>query len=498
MHDSTPGRMPCLFGVVTGLIWVGTAWGDDLRAPRRPPTAASAREARWGPGEPRRARRPRPSLFGTTGYCDLPTSASLRQGHVAVGLFPMCEQVFTADLGAGDDFTRRRLDRYRTTLSGAYGILANLELGVAMRGVHTDAEVKECLGGDERSDDVHETGFGKMRVGLKYRPAALGVVHLRTIGFAGLALEPLVEIQTHGTERGRSYPYRDQDPVYGLNLLMGGQAGPIGMHWRLGDSRTEGRNVDHVLVLGSPLNVEARGLSDGERIGYTLAVTFQPRPALNVMLKGDGDTRARHPWDTREDHRVNALAGAISTLPHGLAVHAGWQVDLHDPMQDRRGHDLDYRIMTGGRYALARPVAAPPPLQAPPPQAPPPPPQAPPPPERRVERMVRQPVHFAFDQSRLTPLGRRVLDEAAEPLKDHPHLRVEIEGPTDATGTERYNLGLGQRRAEGVKGDLVLRHQLDPKRMTALSYGEARPIADHRPEEGRALNRRVEFTVVIR
>jgi outer membrane protein OmpA-like peptidoglycan-associated protein len=112
--------------------------------------------------------------------------------------------------------------------------------------------------------------------------------------------------------------------------------------------------------------------------------------------------------------------------------------------------------------------------------------------------MVRQPVHFAFDQSRLTPLGRRVLDEAAEPLKDHPHLRVEIEGPTDATGTERYNLGLGQRRAEGVKGDLVLQHQLDPKRMTALSYGEARPIADHRTEEGRALNRRVEFTVVIR
>jgi outer membrane protein OmpA-like peptidoglycan-associated protein len=45
---------------------------------------------------------------------------------------------------------------------------------------------------------------------------------------------------------------------------------------------------------------------------------------------------------------------------------------------------------------------------------------------------------------------------------------------------------------------LALRHQIDPKRMTALSYGESRPIADNRTAEGRALNRRVEFKVLIR
>ena len=66
------------------------------------------------------------------------------------------------------------------------------------------------------------TGFGKIRVGLKYRPAELNFSSLSTIGFAGLALEPFVDIQTHGTERGLSYPYRDQDTVYGINLLMGG------------------------------------------------------------------------------------------------------------------------------------------------------------------------------------------------------------------------------------------------------------------------------------
>jgi OmpA-OmpF porin, OOP family len=115
-----------------------------------------------------------------------------------------------------------------------------------------------------------------------------------------------------------------------------------------------------------------------------------------------------------------------------------------------------------------------------------------------VERIVLQSVHFEFDKSRLTPLGRRVLDEAAQKLKDSPNLSVEIEGHTDSIGTELYNLGLGKRRAEVVKGYLVLRHQVDPKRMTTLSYGESRPIADNRTREGRALNRRVEFKVLVR
>jgi outer membrane protein OmpA-like peptidoglycan-associated protein len=485
MHYRTQRRVPFLLGVATVLISLGTTWGEDLLAQRSQPMAAPARESRRGSVEPLSVRRPQPSLLGPTGYFDLPTSESLLRGNYALGLFGTFEKVFTADFRDGDDLTRLRLDRYSSILSGAYGILDNLELGVAVRGVHTDAEIKEFLGGDERSDDVHETGFGKIRVGLKYRPAALGVVHMPTLGFAGLALEPFVDIQTHGTERGLSYPYRDQDTVYGINLLMGGQAGPIGIHWRLGYSRTDGRNVDNFLVVGSPFNVDARGLSDGERLSYALAFNFQPRPSLNLVLKGEGDTSARHPWDSRADHRVNALAGAIYGLPNGMAVHAAWQVDLHDPLPDTRGKDLDYRIIAGVSYSFARPVAAPPP-------------PPPPPPERRVERIVLQSVHFEFDRSRLTPLGRRVLDEAAQRLQENPTLSVEIEGHTDAIGTDLYNLGLGKRRAEAVKGYLTLRHQVEPTRMATVSYGEARPIADNRTQEGRALNRRVEFRVLIR
>jgi outer membrane protein OmpA-like peptidoglycan-associated protein len=275
---------------------------------------------------------------------------------------------------------------------------------------------------------------------------------------------------------------------------MGGQAGPIGIHWKFGYSRPEGGNVDNFLALGSPFRIDAPGLSDGERISYALGFNFQPGPDLNLILKGEGDTSARHPWETREDHRVNALAGAIYGFQNGVAVHAAWQVDLHDPIPDQRGNDLDYRIIAGVSYSFARPVAAPPPSPPVPPLPPPPAPPA----ERRVERIVLQSVHFEFDRSRLTPIGRRVLDEAAQKLQANPNLSVEIEGHTDSIGTELYNLGLGKRRAEVVKGYLVLRHQVDPNRMTALSYGESRPIADNRTAEGRALNRRVEFKVLIR
>ncbi len=479
-------RWLVVIGVASIVLPWSIVWAGDGGAPYPP-------GSRWSL-DPTAFRRPQPSLLGTTGYFDLPTSESLRQGNFAIGLFGTFEQVFKSRFDDGTDVTRLDLERYSLILSGAYGILDNLELGVAIPGVTTDAESKQRIAGDVSSGDNHETGFGKIRVGLKYRPAELDFSSLRTIGFAGLALEPFVDIQTHGTERGLSYPYRDQDTVYGINLLMGGQAGPVGIHWRLGYSRTDGSNIDNFLVIGSPFNIDTRGFSDGERLSYALAFNFQPTPNLNLILKGDGDTSARHPWDTSQDWRLNALAGAIYGLPNGLAVHAGWQVDLHDPTPGGSTSELDYRIIAGVSYSFAKPVAAPPP---PPPLPQPPPPPAPPA-ERRVERVVLQSVHFEFDRSRLTPLGRRVLDEAAQKVKDDPRLTVEVEGHTDSIGTELYNLGLGQRRAEVVKGYLVLRHQVEANRMTTVSYGESRPIADNRTAEGRALNRRVEFKVLIR
>jgi OOP family OmpA-OmpF porin len=67
-----------------------------------------------------------------------------------------------------------------------------------------------------------------------------------------------------------------------------------------------------------------------------------------------------------------------------------------------------------------------------------------------------------------------------------------VQGFTDSIGTEEYNLGLSQRRADAVRNYLVEKG-VDPKIITAKGYGESNPVASNDTKEGRALNRRVEF-----
>ena len=105
-------------------------------------------------------------------------------------------------------------------------------------------------------------------------------------------------------------------------------------------------------------------------------------------------------------------------------------------------------------------------------------------------------VHFDFDRYNLRPEAVKILDEAIVTLRENPELRVTIEGHTDWIGTTEYNLALGERRANAVRDYLVSRG-VDPSRMTIVSYGEERPIADNTTVEGRALNRRAAIVVRI-
>jgi outer membrane protein OmpA-like peptidoglycan-associated protein len=99
-------------------------------------------------------------------------------------------------------------------------------------------------------------------------------------------------------------------------------------------------------------------------------------------------------------------------------------------------------------------------------------------------------VHFAFDSAELPPAGRELLDGAANRLNELKFVGGEVAGHTDSIGDEVFNLGLSKRRAQAVLEHLEARG-VAPGRMTAVGYGETRPIADNATEEGRALNRRV-------
>lgn len=81
-----------------------------------------------------------------------------------------------------------------------------------------------------------------------------------------------------------------------------------------------------------------------------------------------------------------------------------------------------------------------------------------------------------------------------EVLNEQPERRVEIEGHTDAEGADGFNMQLSRERAEQVRSYLIQRG-VDASRITAVGYGETRPIADNDTVEGRANNRRVEIVL---
>jgi OOP family OmpA-OmpF porin len=87
-----------------------------------------------------------------------------------------------------------------------------------------------------------------------------------------------------------------------------------------------------------------------------------------------------------------------------------------------------------------------------------------------------------------------ILDEAVRILGTGGGSAVAIEGHTDWIGTDAYNQGLSERRANAVMNYLV-DHGVAASRLSTTGYGESRPIASNQTREGRALNRRVELLV---
>jgi outer membrane protein OmpA-like peptidoglycan-associated protein len=106
-------------------------------------------------------------------------------------------------------------------------------------------------------------------------------------------------------------------------------------------------------------------------------------------------------------------------------------------------------------------------------------------------------VRFGFDSSELSDAARAMLDDLAADLRQrNENVYIEIQGHTDATGSDDYNLDLGRQRAEAVQRYLNLRHGVALHRMSVVSYGESAPVADNDTRDGRSANRRVVLVVL--
>jgi len=106
-------------------------------------------------------------------------------------------------------------------------------------------------------------------------------------------------------------------------------------------------------------------------------------------------------------------------------------------------------------------------------------------------------VHFGFNKSELSAEAKAALDAFAKKVKDeNKNVYIEIQGNTDSVGSEQYNLGLGQARAEAVMRYLNMQDGFPLNRMSAISYGKYKPMDDNKTAEGRAKNRRVTLVVM--
>lgn len=97
---------------------------------------------------------------------------------------------------------------------------------------------------------------------------------------------------------------------------------------------------------------------------------------------------------------------------------------------------------------------------------------------------------FRHDSAALLPGGYQEVTRVASILNRYPQTRIEVGGHTDATGSERYNIGLSKRRADAVKNALI-QQGVDPSRISTFGYGESRPVSS-----SNAMNRRVEIAII--
>jgi len=105
-------------------------------------------------------------------------------------------------------------------------------------------------------------------------------------------------------------------------------------------------------------------------------------------------------------------------------------------------------------------------------------------------------IYFDFNKTTIKPESHQALADAAKIMTDNPGIKVEIQGHTDWIGSDEYNQKLSEGRAQAVVTYLVQNFGIDINRLTGKGYGESRPIASNDTEDGRALNRRVEFVIL--
>ncbi|MFT6551344.1 MAG: OOP family OmpA-OmpF porin [Zhongshania marina] len=104
---------------------------------------------------------------------------------------------------------------------------------------------------------------------------------------------------------------------------------------------------------------------------------------------------------------------------------------------------------------------------------------------------IKLEINFANDSDAIPVAYAAELQKVAEFMKKFGGVSTVVEGHADSNGAASYNKQLSQRRADAVRNALIRDYGIAANRLSAVGYGEERPIADNRTAAGRSANRRV-------
>jgi outer membrane protein OmpA-like peptidoglycan-associated protein len=119
--------------------------------------------------------------------------------------------------------------------------------------------------------------------------------------------------------------------------------------------------------------------------------------------------------------------------------------------------------------------------------------------ERKLLLDLKDGAFYASNSTVLTAAGKHNIDVFLSDLKsdlaENSNVTLVVAGYTDDTGTQAYNYELGLLRAKGIMKYLTLEKNVNPARVSSVSYGETAPVGDNGTRQGREQNRRVEIRV---
>lgn len=259
----------------------------------------------------------------------------------------------------------------------------------------------------------------------------------------------------------------------GASIAFGYRVTPnVGVELRYGQNRAETTSGLKARYQVGTLDAYYRFNADGK---------LQP-----YVLVGGGQNHAKaYDAGLSESDRnsvANAAVGAFYQITDNFALRAEGRVieNLQDNLHDAVV-SLGFTLSTGTKKAA---VVAPAVVPAPAP--------APAPAPKVLTETVSRDLRVLFDTNKSVVKAeyKGEIAEVAKLMKEYPTAKVEIQGHTDSTGSDRINNPLSQARADAVAAVLVNEFGIAADRITAKGYGSSQPVADNATAEGRAKNRR--------